>query len=284
MVREINLSNEVRCYTEHAPLQRVVLCPPQYMIIREVINVTQEHYAEENINTPRALKQHENLLKTFKEQGVHVDLLPVHKELPEQVFTRDIAFSYGEQVIVGSLQEKIRQGEEKVLVQWLEENHIPYSTMKSGSIECGDVIIDGNTIWVGQSYRTSKDATLELQELLPDVEIIPIPFEEDYLHLDCVFNLLSDKEGLVFPPAFEPEVLEKLTSRYDLIEVSHREQFSLGTNVLSIGEKKVISLPQNKEVNQKLRDRGYKVIEVDISEIIKSGGSFRCITMPMIRG
>ncbi|WP_368896749.1 arginine deiminase-related protein, partial [Priestia megaterium] len=27
----------------------------------------------------------------------------------------------------------------------------------------------------------------------------------------------------------------------------------------------------------------YKVIEVDISEIIKSGGSFRCCTMPLER-
>ncbi|MBO1912564.1 hypothetical protein J4G37_48165, partial [Microvirga sp. 3-52] len=60
-------------------------------------------------------------------------------------------------------------------------------------------------------------------------------------------------------------------------------QFSLGTNVLSIGDKKVFSLPQNTDVNKKIRDFGFNVIEVDFSEIIKSGGSFRCCSMPVER-
>ena len=71
--------------------------------------------------------------------------------------------------------------------------------------------------------------------------------------------------------------------KYDLIEVTKEEQFTMGTNVLSIGNQRVISLPMNTEVNEELRKRGYKVIEVDISEIIKSGGSFRCCTMPLER-
>jgi N-dimethylarginine dimethylaminohydrolase len=57
----------------------------------------------------------------------------------------------------------------------------------------------------------------------------------------------------------------------------------MGTNVLSIGDRKIISLPVNKNVNKQLRDRGYEVIEVDITEIIKSGGSFRCCTLPILR-
>jgi N-dimethylarginine dimethylaminohydrolase len=65
--------------------------------------------------------------------------------------------------------------------------------------------------------------------------------------------------------------------------VSEEEQFTLGTNVLSIGNKKVLSLPVNKNVNKELRDRGFEVIEVDITEIIKSGGSFRCCTLPILR-
>jgi N-dimethylarginine dimethylaminohydrolase len=54
--------------------------------------------------------------------------------------------------------------------------------------------------------------------------------------------------------------------------------------VLCIGNKKILSLPINKQVNQNLRNRGFEVIEVDISEIIKSGGSFRCCTLPILRG
>ena len=74
-----------------------------------------------------------------------------------------------------------------------------------------------------------------------------------------------------------------LTATYKLIEVSEEEQFTMGTNVLSIGDKKVFSLPQNKQVNAQIRAHGFEVIEVDFSEIIKSGGSFRCCSMPVDR-
>ena len=74
-----------------------------------------------------------------------------------------------------------------------------------------------------------------------------------------------------------------LRSRYEVIEVSEEEQFTLGTNVLSIGYNKIISLPVNKKVNEELRKRGFEIIEVDITEIIKSGGSFRCCTLPIHR-
>jgi N-dimethylarginine dimethylaminohydrolase len=57
----------------------------------------------------------------------------------------------------------------------------------------------------------------------------------------------------------------------------------MGVNVLSLGNKKIISLPQNAEVNHQLSKRGYDVIKIDFSEIIKSGGSFRCCTLPIKR-
>ncbi len=107
---------------------------------------------------------------------------------------------------------------------------------------------------------------------------------EKFLHLDCVFNIISESEALIYPQAIEPDAADMLAKRYDLIEVPEDEQFTLGTNVLSIGKKTIISLPGNRHVNQQLSKRGYHIIEIDLSEIIKSGGSFRCCTMPLIRG
>ncbi len=150
-------------------------------------------------------------------------------------------------------------------------------------IEGGDVLINENQVWVGNSYRTSKEAINQLRKFLPDMEIITLPFNGDYLHLDCVFNILSSYEGLIYPPAFSKEEVLHLKKHFDLIEVLDEEQFTLGTNVLSLGNKKVLSLPINRQVNNQLHKRGYQVIEVDITEIIKSGGSFRCVSMPLYR-
>lgn len=277
-------SQPLTCGSEYGRLQKVVLCQPQYMAIEEVINETQEQFKEENIESQRALKQHRQFSRLLQEHGVEVIELPPDPRYPEQVFTRDIGFTIGEQVFISSMATDIRQGEEKVLETWLRQAHLSYSPLTSSPIEGGDILINGRTVYAGISSRTDGQAVAELQSRLPDYEVLSIPFDEKYLHLDCVFNILSPDEALVFSKALGKKDRELLASRFRLIEVSEEEQFTLGTNVLSIGGKTVFSLPVNKRVNEQLAERGYRVIEADITEIIKSGGSFRCCTLPLLRG
>lgn len=274
---------QIGCHTEYETLEKVIVCQPTYMKIIEVINEVQEEYADENIDHQKALEQHNQFTKSLTEQGVDVYMLPPSKTKPEQVFTRDIGFTIGDQLYISEMASDIRQGEEEVLKNWLLERGIPYEKCFNKEIEGGDVIIDGKRIFVGISSRTSEAAVKRLQKQLSGYEVIPIPFDEKYLHLDCVFNILSSDETLIFPKALNKNTVQLLKGMYDTIEVNEQEQFTMGTNVLSIGNRRVFSLPMNKEVNQNMKDRGYTVIEVDFSEIIKSGGSFRCCTLPIKR-
>ncbi|MCM3669263.1 dimethylarginine dimethylaminohydrolase family protein [Mesobacillus maritimus] len=278
-----NMEHKTACFNEYDTLKRVILCQPQYMTIRDVINETQKHFKDEGIHIDRALEQHENFVKTLKSYGIETILLPYHKKYPEQVFTRDIGFTLGKTVFVADMASDVRQGEENVLRQWLEDEGFSYYNIVGDHIEGGDVIIDRETIYIGLSARTNQQAVEHLSQLLTSFDVKGIKFKETYLHLDCVFNVISPELAIIYPEALTKEDIELFGSRYELIEVSKEEQFTLGTNVLSIGNKKVISLPVNKEVNKQLRDRGFEVIEVDITEIIKSGGSFRCCTMPILR-
>nr|WP_318618247.1 arginine deiminase family protein [Sporosarcina sp. YIM B06819] len=272
-----------QCHTEYDKLRRVILCQPKFMAIEEVINDVQKKYEDENINVELAMKQHEEFEKVLKEHGVEVIKLPSSEQFPEQVFTRDIGFTVGEEIFVAEMASDIRKGEEEVLEEWLDDEDILFQTT-TDRVEGGDVIVDRSTLYVGISSRTSEEAVRKLRHDLPDHDIIQVPFNEKYLHLDCVFNILSPEVGLIFPKAFDAETINMLSARkYKLIEVSEEKQFTLGTNVLSIGDKKVFSLPQNKNVNAQMRARGFEVIEVDFSEIIKSGGSFRCCSMPVVR-
>ena len=271
------------CQSEYDTLQRVVVCEPKYMEIQEVINEVQEQYKDENINKEVAIKQHDEFIKKLEEHGVEVIRLPASEQFPEQVFTRDIGFTLGEDIFIAEMASDIREGEEDALEGWLKSSDTLFQKLRANKIEGGDVIIDRNTVFVGISSRTSIEAVRELATKLPDHEIIPVPFDEKYLHLDCVFNILSSKIGLIFPGALDDETITMLSEKYKLIEVSEEEQFTMGTNVLSIGNKKVFSLPQNTGVNEQMRAHGFNVIEVEFSEIIKSGGSFRCCSMPVER-
>ncbi|WP_079523701.1 dimethylarginine dimethylaminohydrolase family protein [Solibacillus isronensis] len=283
MVKIISKQSKIVCKSEYGTLKKVVLCEPKYMEIKEVINDVQKKYMQDNIDQDLAIAQHQKFEQTLRNAGVEVIKLPPSKDHPEQVFTRDIGFTIGNQLFVSEMANPIRQGEEEVLAQWLKDNKFSYHNLSDHSIEGGDVIIDGNRVFIGISDRTCKKAIQNLQKELPDYEILPIPFNPKYLHLDCVFNILSSKDALIFPDAFDPKVVNLLSSMYQLIEVSESEQFSMGTNVLSIGQNRVLSLPVNRDVNYQIRQHGYEVLEVDFSEIIKSGGSFRCCSMPIVR-
>lgn len=275
--------SKANCKSEYAKLDQVLVCEPSYMEIKEVINHVQKKYEHQNINKRLAQQQHLDFTKVLEQNGVTVIDLGAKREFPEQVFTRDIGFVIGENIFVSKMASDIRKGEEKVLENLLQNHDLKYNKLHANKIEGGDVIVDGDIVFIGMGNRTCLEAARELQKKLPNHSIIPLAFDPKYLHLDCLFNILSSEVALIYPEAFDQATLESLEKRYQLVEVSSDEQFSLGTNVLSIGNNKVISQPQNTKVNQSIRSLGFEVIEVDFSEIIKSGGSFRCCSMPLKR-
>ncbi|MGE6856591.1 dimethylarginine dimethylaminohydrolase family protein [Bacillus sp. FSL K6-2841] len=272
-----------QCMSEYDDLQEVLLCSPIYMEIKQIINETQKHFARENISQMKAIAQHKQLIQTLQDHQVRPIMLPANDRFPEQVFTRDIGFTIGHTLFVSSMAAPVRQGEEQLLKEWAQGIGMNTVTLTNGTIEGGDVLVDQTRVFVGTSKRTNPAAIHELKKELPDHDIIPIHLPPHILHLDCVMNILSHDEILIYPEAFKKEDLHLLNMHYHLIEISEQEQFTLGPNVLSIGQKKVISLPINQETNAALTAHGYTVIEVNFSEIIKSGGSFRCCTLPIRR-
>ncbi len=282
-IRAEQIHKMPQCMSEYDNLQEVLLCSPIYMEIKQIINETQKHFARENISQMKAIAQHKQLIQILKNHQVRPIMLPANDRYPEQVFTRDIGFTIGHTLFVSSMAASVRQGEEQLLKEWAQEDGFKTVSLSNGTIEGGDVLVDQTRVFVGMSKRTNPAAIHELKKELPDHDIIPIHLPPHILHLDCVMNILSQDEMLIYPEAFKKGDLHLLNMHYHLIEISEQEQFTLGPNVLSIGQKKVISLPINQETNAALTAHGYTVIEVDFSEIIKSGGSFRCCTLPIRR-
>ncbi|MGA8942423.1 MAG: arginine deiminase family protein [Thermoactinomyces sp.] len=280
----VNIQDKPSCYHEYTPLKKVIMCPPAFFDIKEVINQVQVAHLDEPIDQDKAISQFQDVVQKLKEHGVQVMLLPPNRQFTDQIFTRDIGFVLGESLQIAHMKEPVRQGEETWLETWLKENGIPYFERFDFPIEGGDVLIHGNQLWIGESDRTSSEGINALQERFPSFEIYSVSYPPKYLHLDCVLSILSQTEAIVYPPAFTPKNYEQIKENWpDLIMVTEEEQFGLAVNVLSIGNKTVLSQPQFPRLNHQLRRRGYFVEEVDISEIVKSGGAFRCITLPLVR-
>jgi N-dimethylarginine dimethylaminohydrolase len=275
---------KLRVYSEYDILRQVIVCEPRFMAIRQVINRIQEAFAEENIDTQLACAQFARFTNKLVQAGIQVIRLAPDRRFPEQVFTRDIGFVIGDRLFISSPEAHIRHNEIEILIQWLQRENIPYIRVPHHPIEGGDVIVDRDKVWVGLSGRTTEAAASSIKAHLPaSLRLIPVEIDDRYLHLDCLFQPVSHNEALVYPKGIAPEALNLIKKHYDCITITDEEQFHLGTNIFSIGGKRVFSLPQNQRINAELEARGYQVMPVDLSEIIKSGGSFRCITLPLCR-
>ncbi|KAA0545350.1 hypothetical protein FZW96_18430 [Bacillus sp. BGMRC 2118] len=273
----------IHCQNEYDKLKTVIVCPPLSLSEGKSLYSINGESHKVSINLDKAMSQHGEFTRVLKEQGIEVLYLPSIKQFTEGVFTRDVAFTLGEEIFISHMAHPPRTGEEEILMNVLNERGIHHHDLMRDHIEGGDVLIDGSTIYVGISNRTSQQSVDHLQKLLPHYEVISLPFSDEFLHLDCLFNIISPKEAILYPGEFDSEKESLLRERYDMIEVSSDEQRTLGVNILSIGEKKVISQPMNEQVNEQLRERGYDVILIDFSEIIKAGGAFRCCSLPLLR-
>ncbi|MFD1067102.1 dimethylarginine dimethylaminohydrolase family protein [Oceanobacillus locisalsi] len=283
MVKKEEKLTTIHCQNEYDPLHQVIVVPPDNMKITTVINETQAYYAKDNIDRKKAMEQHAFFIKTLEDNGTKVISLSPRPNLNEQVFTRDIGFVIRDYLFISTMKRDIRKKESPILQNWLDEEKVNYHTFSDTTIEGGDVIIDNDHIWVGLSQRTEQAAVDCLCRQFPHMEVTTIPLQEDILHLDCAFNILEGKYALIYPDGMSENAYHLLKKHYTCVEVTKEEQFYMAPNVLSIGHHKVISLPENKRINKILTELGYHIIEVPFSEIIKSGGSFRCCTLPLYR-
>src|SRR4029077_17313235 len=97
------------------------------------------------------------------------------------------------------------------------------------------------------------------------VEVLsaPLPYgpgPSACLHLMSLMSLLDQHTALVDLPWLAVETVELLQSRgYRMVEIDYSERDTLACNVLSLGDKRLLALEENRSTNQKLRQAGFDV-------------------------
>jgi len=96
--------------------------------------------------------------------------------------------------------------------------------------------------------------------------------------------VLGEKLAAVCSEVLPSAAVEWLRAKgFDLIEVSAEQAFTLGVNAISLGDERVISAAGAEELNAALRDRGLRVIEVDLSMFTLGGGGPHCMSQALRR-
>ncbi len=280
--------------SETAPLRSVLVGYPDnfLQVDPEIINETQrQYYFGADAPTPEAVTAQLNgLIDVLVGRGIDVRQPHALPYLPDQMMTRDIGVVIGDTFVVTTMAARSRRHEWRGYAHLFE--HFPEHVKvlfgpEDLVIEGGDVIVDRGKVFVGIGQRTTLAGAAWLMQLVPDFEIVPINLNglddgEDVLHLDCSFLPVGDGYALIYPAGMR-EVPATLRETYDLIEVTKEEQQMLGTNVLSLAPDCVVSREDSTRINAELRARGIEVVELPYSEPPKTGGSFRCCTLPLHR-
>jgi dimethylargininase len=258
-------------------LKRVIICPPidEYFAIRDkkLHNITQA--AEIN----KAIQQHENLRKVLSGSGCEVILIPELAGHPNSVFTRDPSVVTPKGYIKLQMGLESRRGEEDWMAQYLESLGIKRagSISGNGTVEGGDVIINGSIAFVGQSKRTNEEGVNQISSIFNamNFEVRSIKVPQPFLHLGGAMSALSSDYILCCQGIFPIDFFNGLNR----IEVP-RADFVTG-NVISLGNHEIIAEQMNTTAINILKQKGYRVHQLDLSEFIKGTGGPTCLILPV---
>ncbi|AAK78356.1 N-dimethylarginine dimethylaminohydrolase [Clostridium acetobutylicum] len=270
-------------------LKKVLLCRPDYIEIEPIDEISKSWYEKEyEINKEECIKEHEELVQAYQQNGIEVILIDGKPKLKNQVFSRDFGATIKEGYILGNFKETVRKEETKEYEDKLKELEIPcVAKCEKGVFEGGDFwFLDDKTIAIGTVDRTNLEGIEEIRRQIErfGYEVIAARAEKGNLHLDMCFNVVAERLAVACVEVLSQDFLRVLKEKkFQLIDVPKEGIAKHYCNIEALGNNKVMSFYNNKKVNEKLEAYGIEVIKISLNELLKSGGGIHCMTFPIIR-
>jgi len=235
------------------------------------------HLAREPIDAVRAAAQHAAYEQALADAGFEVVRLPELAEDPDAVFFEDTALLLGEHAVITRPGAASRADETESTAAGLG----PYLTihrLPAGTLDGGDVLRIGDRLYVGQSSRTDAVGTAALAEAVVALGYTVVPVELGRcLHLKTAVTFAGhDARGrptlLVnadwVDPALFPGTDPFLTA----------EGEPSAGNCVRAGDRLIMAAGSPRTV-ARLRERGFHVVEIDLSELQKAEGGGTCMSL-----
>lgn len=179
-------------------------------------------------------------------------------------------------------------------VKWFSMPHTPLLGDVDNNnplLEGGDIIVLGDTIFVGNSQNPSVGSNMAGYRWLKNIlgneyDVIDVPLIEEILHLDCVLSVPRDGLAIVCKEGFVNGI-PKYFKDWDLIEIPLKEAKRLAVNGLPVDSENYIMSyndhVKNDFIKEELEKRGITVHPVYFRTHNGQGGSIRCATQALKR-
>jgi N-dimethylarginine dimethylaminohydrolase len=231
------------------------------------------------VDTGLAMRQWETLRRTYEELGHTVSFVDPVAGLPDMVYAANGGLLVDGKAVVARFAFPQRAGESAAYAAWMTRHgYLPEITRHTNEGQ-GDLLLVGSIILAGFGFRTDRRAHDEIASIvgMPVVSLELV--DPRFYHLDTALAVLDDTTIAYYPPAFSDDSRSQLLELFpNAIEVSSADAFVLGLNAVSDGRNVVLPAAATGFATQ-LRDAGFSPVGVDLSELLKGGGSIKCCTL-----
>lgn len=228
------------------------------------------HLARIPIDLDRARAQHRGYAAALTSLSCTVRRLPETPDLPDSVFVQDAAFVFDEVAVIARPGAASRRAETATVAAALESLRPVRFIEPHGTLDGGDVVVLGRSVFVGQTARTNPDGARQLAGILDPLGYSVAPITPTgCLHLQTAVTPVADGVILVNQQWIDPRVFGMV----EVIDVDPAEPFA--ANALRVGDALVYpdSFPRTRA---RLEARGLRVIPVDMSELAKAEAGVTC--------
>jgi len=266
-----------------ARLRHYLMCPPTYFDVVYSINPWMDPSVQ--VDRALAIRQWSGLVDAYRSTGHRVDLLDPLPSMPDMVFAANGATVVDGHTLLAKFANQEREAEVASHAEWHRRNGILYGAGNMPEPNAvneaeGDFAILSRRILAGYGLRTSLQAHRELVALTGR-EMISLELVDPRLfHLDLALAVLDDERDHIayYPAAFSQQSRELLAALFpDALIANRHDAYTFGLNAVSDGLH--VFIPAGaRQLREDLAAAGYWPISVDLSELIKGGGSVKCCT------
>ena len=225
------------------------------------------------IDYRRAARQHEEYCRKLRACGADVVTLDINRDLSDCAFVEDTAIVLDEVAVLASMGAESRRAEPAGIEWELGKYREIHRVQTPATIEGGDVLCVGRKLLVGLSSRTNRAGVNALEAVVRryGYEIVLVPLGH-CLHLKTACTALPDQSLLINPAWFDVRALRG----FELIPVPEAEPWA--ANVALVGNGVWVAA-DHVETGGVIRERGFEVHTINLSEFAKAEGGVTCLSI-----
>jgi dimethylargininase len=234
------------------------------------------HLAREPIDVARARAQHAEYEAALAAAGYEIRRLPSADELPDSVFVEDTAIALDEVGIIMRPGAESRRAEAASMAHELARYRPLQFITEPGSVDGGDVLRLGRTLWVGLSRRSNAAGAAQLRALT-----VPLDYDVRTLDVGAALHLKTAVTQVKADTllANRDWVDVRVLGDWRVIDVDPAEPLAANALWLDPVRDAVVFSTAFPRTADRLTAAGVRVIPVDASELAKAEGGVTCCSV-----